>query len=112
MGGELFEMERRASGRSARHVLRGELDIAATPELHGFLEELRAGMFDRVVIDLGELTFMDSTGVNFAYRLDGWSREPGRWLVFTRPTPDVLRKLEVAGLAQQFRFIEPDDDVA
>jgi hypothetical protein len=33
-------------------------------------------------------------------------------LVFTRPVPDVLHKLEVAGLAEQFRFTGPDDDAA
>ena len=112
MDRELFEMERRSSGRSTRVVLRGELDLAAALELQDFLAELNADTFDRVVVDLRELTFIDSTGMNFAYRLDRWGREAGRSLVFTRPVPDVLHTLEVAGLAQQFRFIEPDDDVA
>jgi anti-sigma B factor antagonist len=112
MGRELFEMEMLSAGRSTRVVLRGELDLAAALELQGFFDELNAGAFDRVVIDLRELTFMDSTGMNFAYRLDRWGREAGRSLVFTRPIPDVLQKLEVAGLAQQLRFIEPADDIA
>ena len=33
MDRELFEMERRSSGRSMRVVLRGELDLAAALEL-------------------------------------------------------------------------------
>ena len=111
MGREDFEMEMLSSGRSTRVVLRGELDLAAAPELQSFLDELNGGLVDRVVIDLRELTFIDSTGMNFAYRLDRWGREAGRSLAFTCPVPDVLHTLEVAGLAEQFRFIEPDDDV-
>ena len=57
-------------------------------------------------------SFIDSTGMSVAYRLERWGREPGRSPVFIRPIPDVLHKLEVTGLAEQLRFTEPDGAAA
>jgi anti-anti-sigma factor len=109
---ELFEMEMLSSGRSTRVVLRGDLDLAAALELQSLLDELNRGKFDRVVVDLRELTFIDSTGMNFAYRLDRWGREAGHTLAFTRPSRELLDKFDVAGLAERFRFIDAPEDLA
>ena len=74
-----FELEPRPTGWRAdyeasfrcevvpeRDVVRvcaiGSLDMATTPVLEQQLEELRDAGFRRLIIDLGRLSFMDSTG--------------------------------------------------
>jgi anti-sigma B factor antagonist len=42
----------------------GELDIATTPVLDAQLRDLRDAGFQRIVVDLLGLTFIDSTGVH------------------------------------------------
>src|SRR4030081_2103755 len=51
----------------ARHVvvsLRGELDLAAAPELRHRVLELMALPVDRVTVDMAALTFIDSSGLH------------------------------------------------
>ena len=78
-------------------VLHGELDIATAPELVEMLERLRH-YGHAVVLDLAEVTFMDSTGLTTlmdAHVLaakDGWS------FSVRRPSPAVKRVFELAGV--------------
>jgi anti-anti-sigma factor len=44
-------------------VLSGELDIASSPALVQALEDAGSSIPNRLVIDLTEVTFMDSTGL-------------------------------------------------
>ena len=41
----------------------GELDMDTGPQLHDFLEEVSNGGAVRVVLDLADVTFMDSSGL-------------------------------------------------
>jgi anti-anti-sigma factor len=78
-------------------VLHGELDIATAPELVELLARVRHHGH-AVVLDLAEITFMDSTGLTTlmdAYRQaqrDGWS------FAVRRPSPPVRRVFELAGV--------------
>jgi anti-sigma B factor antagonist len=59
-----FSIEDHQAGRRHTLVLRGELDMASAPALEGMLQELCEGGAQELVVDLSELTFMDSTGLN------------------------------------------------
>ena len=41
----------------------GDLDLATCPVLERAFEEARSGDAQTIVVDLGEVTFMDSTGL-------------------------------------------------
>ena len=78
-------------------MLHGELDIATAPEL----AELIAGLRQRghaVVVDMAEVTFMDSTGLTtiidaqVAAQRNGWS------FAVRRPSPPVKRVFALAGV--------------
>ena len=45
---------------------RGELDLATAGHVDAVLEELRESGFDRIVLDLGALRFVDSAGLHLA----------------------------------------------
>ncbi|HZB76527.1 MAG TPA: STAS domain-containing protein [Solirubrobacteraceae bacterium] len=44
--------------------LSGELDLAATPDVHARLDELLATGWARIVLDVGEVMFVDSAGLH------------------------------------------------
>jgi anti-anti-sigma factor len=71
--------------------LRGELDIESAPELERVLLRSRpAGQ--RVVLDLAELKFMDSTGLRVLLRARAAADE-GRWEIGLRNVPRTIRRL-------------------
>lgn len=77
--------------------LRGELDVATAPDLERTLLKPRpAG--ERVVLDLSELRFMDSTGLSVLLRAEVAARE-GNWQIVLRAVPPNIRRLfEIAGV--------------
>jgi anti-anti-sigma factor len=84
---------------------RGELDIRSVPILE---EQLRRARADggRLVVDLRELEFMDSTGLTLLTR---WSREADRDgydLALIRGEDRVHRLFEITGMAAYFTFVD------
>jgi anti-anti-sigma factor len=76
--------------------LSGELDMAVAPTLATALApHLKRG--GRVAIDLTELTFMDSSGINVLCRAAGQLGDRGR-IVLYHPRPIVRRILDMTGL--------------
>ena len=104
--GELSEAELVWEGPAVRIVLRGEIDLAAAPELERLFTELERSRPDRVVVDLREVTFFDTTGLRLAHRLDRWGRDHSVPVVFTRGIPGVMLALRSAGLALRLRFTD------
>ena len=81
------------TGGDGAHVIRlhGELDIDAAPDLERALLRSRpAG--ERVVLDLSELQFMDSTGLRVLLRARA-AAEEGRWEIFLRDVPSNIQRL-------------------
>jgi anti-anti-sigma factor len=81
------------AGRDGERVIRvrGELDIESAPELERALLRSRpAG--ERVVLDLAELKFMDSTGLRVLLRARAAADE-GRWEINLRNVPPTIRRL-------------------
>jgi anti-sigma B factor antagonist len=79
--------------------LAGELDLASVPILRDCLEGLD-GVFGRVVLDLTELTFIDSAGLNLLVITKQRFEPQLRELVLTNPGSAVRRVLEVSGVDQ------------
>jgi len=92
---------------SARLVLRGELDTASVPDADRTLLDLLERGFDRVVVDLRELDFMDSMGVKFLVNGRDTARELGVEIALAYGEGVVERVLTVSGVA---RLFERQDD--
>jgi stage II sporulation protein AA (anti-sigma F factor antagonist) len=79
--------------------VRGELDPATAPELERKLVDVIVEQRpDQVVVDLADLTFMDSSGIKALVRLRAMLVGSGSHLVLQRPRDAVCRVLELAGL--------------
>lgn len=85
--------------------LRGELDLSSAPALEGVLAE-HVGVTSVTVIDLEGLEFMDSTGLRILARAHQSVRGSGDRFLLGRPSPAVVRVLQVAGLVEHFDYVE------
>lgn len=86
--------------------LAGELDLESAPELERQLREVERAGPGRVLIDLGDLEFMDSTGVAVIIRAGRAARENGHRLSLRPGPPQVQRLFELTGMLQRFTFEE------
>ncbi|MEU8421769.1 STAS domain-containing protein [Micromonospora sp. NPDC048835] len=84
--------------------LAGELDLSTAPELSSAIERLTAAGETRVLLDLTDLTFCDSTGMAVFVRGDNQTAADGGWLRLTGATGSVERVLRVTGLADVLRY--------
>ena len=76
--------------------LEGELDVATCDELLSAVESVEEQ--DSIAIDLGGLTFIDSSGISAFLRCLQRVSDAGRRLVFTSPSPQVARTLRLVGV--------------
>jgi anti-sigma B factor antagonist len=76
-------------------VLRGELDASTC---RGLAECLTGPSGSLVVIDLSQLTFIDSSGLGALHAAKQRAIKNGGTLVVSRPSPTVHRVLEITGL--------------
>jgi anti-sigma B factor antagonist len=79
-------------------TVRGELDMATTPELRATLAEVLAFSPDRLVVDAHLLTFVDSTGLSALMLAERRCRIQGGQLVLRDPTPVLRRLIDLAGV--------------
>ena len=87
-------LEITATEEAGRFRLKGELDLATEPRLTGVLEDaVRQGV--PIVLEVSELSFMDSTGLRTILRAAGAMSAIGA-LVLVRPSPAVRRVLEIS----------------
>ncbi len=80
----------------------GELDISNVDAIEQDCIHAIATSVGRVVFDLAELSFIDSSGLAMLLRVDRQADE----LVIRHPSRAVQRIVEASGLSQQLR-IEP-----
>ena len=88
----------------------GELDIATVPILERAFEiAFEAGDARVVVIDLTELSFIDSSGLNLLLRMQEASQATDRLRV-VNGSAAVTRLLDVAGIRPLLPIITSDQD--
>jgi anti-sigma B factor antagonist len=86
-------------------VPRGELDIATAPELETVVRErLDAGQ--DVVVDLRELSFMDSTGLRVLVSAHARAGAPRFALVRPAAGSAVAKLLAIAGVEDQLELLD------
>lgn len=82
-------------GVTHRILLRGELDVATSA---GLTESLCAIAHSTLVVDLAEITFIDSSGVGALIRAKNHIDRTGNSMVLTRPSRAVRRLFEILAI--------------
>ncbi|MDQ2883891.1 MAG: STAS domain-containing protein [Actinomycetota bacterium] len=99
------DVQQVAQGVLVIHIA-GELDMLTGPPLQDRLEELLATRPDRVIIDLGGVSFMGSTGLSVLIWARGNAIATGTTLQLSGTSGRAVAvPLEVTGLNQLFEIL-------
>jgi anti-anti-sigma factor len=102
------ELTMRSERERDRHTitLSGEIDVASAGDVEQELARVEATTASAIVLDLSEVTFMDSTAVRLLLTADARSRQDGRRLALRRPSASVLRVLRLVGIEDRLPFAD------
>ncbi len=89
----------------------GELDIATVQTLEAVFDAVCAEQDDVhvILLDLGELSFIDSSGLHLLLRMNERCADAGRLRVLVGSAP-VERLLDIAGARERLPIIGADAD--
>lgn len=82
--------------------VRGEVDLYTAPKLREHLDEAVQGQSPTVVVDLGQLDFIDSTGLGVLVGALKQARTAGGDVTLRNPSRSTHKILEIAGLTELF----------
>ncbi|MFF3437558.1 STAS domain-containing protein [Streptosporangium sp. NPDC002721] len=83
-------------------TLAGELDYTNTTPLHHQIRGLLEGGYRHLLLDVGGLTFCDSTGIGIFLTLRTLITDRGGLIVLSDLPPHLRRIFETTGLVQHF----------
>ncbi len=90
----------------------GEVDMVTGPLLHQHLSQLLATRPERLVIDLGRVTFLGSTGLSVLIAARHIAARQSTTLQLTGTSHHAVTvPLEISGLHHLFETLPPSDDV-
>jgi len=101
-------------GSEAGHFViaaRGEIDLFTAPELKQVVTDAIASGERRVVIDLTDVSFPDSTALGVLIGAVKRLRSRGGALAIVNTEPSITKTFEITGLDQIFTIL-PDRDEA
>jgi anti-anti-sigma factor len=104
-GASVFEVRVRPDGKRVVVQLSGELDIATISQFRERCDDLLGAGFRHIVVDLRELTFLDSTGLHLLIDLNAAARRDGWELSVIPGSEAVQRVFVVSGTVEWLPFI-------
>lgn len=99
---QVFEIAEREVGGVPVLSVSGEIDVATAPELREHLQRRTAANAPTVVVDLLEVSFLDSTALGVLVGALKRSREAGGELRLVIAQPRILKVFEITGLTEVF----------
>jgi anti-anti-sigma factor len=94
-----FSYEAKRRGGVAQIALAGELDMSATFQLEPELDRLLDARDVReIVLDLGDVEFVDSSGMGLLMATLDRTRESNTRVALVSVRPEVRRVFQIAGL--------------
>ena len=95
-------------GDGAKIVVEGDVDIATVPRLQRALDQALAPAPEHVLIDLGAVAFVDSSGLRFLLHANRLARRSGWSLAITRPAESAMKAFEMTGAHKWLPFWPPE----
>jgi anti-sigma B factor antagonist len=86
----------------------GDIDIDTVEEVEEVCSALEVS---NLVIDLTEVTFIDTSGLHFLVRLLNRVGDEGEMVLLVAPDGPVQLLIKLSGLSEQFMIVESDDAV-
>jgi anti-anti-sigma factor len=101
-----FRIEARDQDGVTHVALAGAFDLAALEQFESAVGKLEGVQPAAMVIDLSELTFMDSSGLRALVMADQRARSAGRRLAIVPGPPTIRRVFEITQLQGRLDLIE------
>lgn len=101
-----FDIRVVSNEQATRIVPAGELDIATTPALEQAIADATCEPGAALVLDLRELTFMDSTGLRTLAQTNARAEDNGFTLSIVRGPRQIERVLEISGLGPLLPLVD------
>jgi anti-sigma B factor antagonist len=101
-----FDVTIEQHGAAVHVVMTGELDISTAQRLEDDLLRVEADRPDPIVLDLQQLTFMDSTGLRLLITADSRARAEDRRLVIVQGNEMVQRVMRLTRLDERLDIVE------
>lgn len=89
-----------------RLALSGELDLSSATQIEEVLKDIEEAGPQVLVLDLRDLTFMDSTGLRVMVSADARARDASRRLVIVQGPETVHRVFRITGLDAHLEIVE------
>ena len=93
-------------------AIEGEVDVSTAPALDHALDEAIRGSEGAFVIDLSELAFLDSSGLNVLLRARALLGRDERGLAVICPPGPVRRLFEIAGICDLLVLFDSREEAA
>jgi anti-sigma B factor antagonist len=103
-GGDDFRISVRDDGDAVTVTVEGEVDVATAPALRDELYRLIERGTKRIVVDLGGMDFIDSTGLGVFVGALKRSRERGGELELQSLKPAARKIFDITGLSSAFNI--------
>lgn len=94
----------RSAGQAAVVDIAGEVDMFTSPDLRRELSRLTGDSVPRVIVNLEEVSFMDSSGIATLVQTLKEMRPFGGKLILAAPGETVLRVLKLSNLTSLFEI--------
>jgi anti-sigma B factor antagonist len=101
-----FKIEERAGEAGPVIAVSGEIDVATAPQLRESLHRVIAQGETTVVLDLLEVTFLDSTALGVLVGALKRCRELGGDLYVVVADPRIMKIFEITGLTNVFTIAD------
>jgi anti-anti-sigma factor len=90
----------------------GEITMEITQDFkHAVEKNLEDAKAATLVLDLSEVSFMDSSGIGFLVACNTRLQSSGKALVLLKPSPQVRKTLNLVQLMQFFAVAETEQDL-
>jgi anti-anti-sigma factor len=109
---DILEVTTQDSGGQVTISLKGELDLSSVGKVQEELRRVEAEGPSVLVLDLSNLTFLDSTGLRTVVTADERARENGRRLVVVRGPDAVQRVFAITRLEERLEMVDDASSLA
>jgi anti-anti-sigma factor len=106
-----LSLETSITGGAAVIALVGELDLAGTAALEQELARLEGEPPAAIVLDLRDVSFMDSSGLRVITVASKRAREAGRRLALVPGSEQVMRVFEITRMRERLDFVGAPEEV-
>jgi anti-anti-sigma factor len=103
-----FQVEIDASDSAVTLTVRGDIDIATVSELESARAEALAREPRKLMIDLAQVGFVDSSGVKFLIDTQRRAAREGWQLALRRPPEPAMKVFVITGADRYLPFVKAD----